>query len=143
DTNGFCVLPIPGPFTTTGPINDLNFPNEIFYFLADSTLPVNGDTAVLRLAFEAAFLGGVVPNGGTTFLRVNLKKMAGLPANTTYTVTHPYGSFQFTTDAAGVALNGSGAAFRTEDLSAPPTYFTPAAFAAATNTHMGPFLVSS
>lgn len=146
DANGLCVLPpTPAtPYTTVGPISNLNFPSEIFYFLADSTLPVaGGGTASLRLAFEAAFLAGVSPNAGNTFLRVNLKKMSKLPPSSTYTVTHPYGSFTFTTDGAGTALGGSGAAFRTEDLAAAPIDYFPPSLKAATNTHIGPFLKSA
>jgi len=148
DANGLCVLPpTPAPpFTTTGPISDLNFPNEIFYFLADSSLPVTGGaTAKLRLAFEASFLAGVSPNAGITFLRINLASIKSpLSPNSTYTVTHPYGSFTFVTDAAGGSKAAGNAAFRTEDLSAGPVdgYFPPG-LKAATNTHIGPFLKSA
>jgi len=153
DTNGLCVLPpfdltFTGPITTTGPITNANFPNEIFYFLADSTLAVAGGKgqAILRLAFEASFLPPalVTPNGAITFLRINLKSMTGLTPNSIFTVTHPYGTFTFTSDGAGSARAAGNAAFRIEDLSAGVIdgYF-PAGLQAATNTHIGPFLVSA
>jgi hypothetical protein len=150
DQNGFCVLtpqfdPLitnpPDPITTTGPINDLNFPNENFYFLADAIMNVNGDIAKLRIALEGAFLTGVAPNTGITFLRIVLKSMNGLPPNQTYTVTHPFGSFQFSTDALGSTPKANGQAFRVEDPIAPTNliYFPPDMQAAA-NTNIGPFL---
>ncbi|NJD61359.1 MAG: hypothetical protein FIA93_01390, partial [Deltaproteobacteria bacterium] len=150
DQNGFCVLtpqfdPLitnpPAPITTTGPINDLNFPNESFYFLADAIMNVNGDIAKIRIALEGAFLTGVTPNTGITFLRIVLKSMSGLPPNQTYTVTHPFGSFQFTTDGAGSTPRVNGQAFRVEDPIAPTNliYFPPD-MQAAVNTNIGPFL---
>jgi len=151
DQNPYCVVtpqfdPLitfpPDPITTTGPIDDTNFPDESFYFLADASMNVNGDQARLRLALEAAFLGGVFPGGGGVFLRVNLQQMRGLPPNRTFTVTHPFGSFQFQTDAAGNASAQGGAAFRAEDPIAPAgigNYFPPD-LQAATNTNIGPFL---
>jgi hypothetical protein len=148
DQNGFCILPAPfspltppvTAITTTGPISNTNFPVEIFYFLADSKMAVNGDTAVLRLALEAAFLGGVAPNTGITFLRVNLQRMKLTPSST-FTVTHPYGTFQFTTDATGNTPAINGQAFRLQDPLAPTNgvYFPPD-LQAATTTHIGPFL---
>jgi hypothetical protein len=148
DANGMCVLPPtpPTPYTTTGPISDLNFPSEIFYFIADSSVGVaGGGTASLRLALEAAFLGGVTPNTGITFLRINFKVQKGtLAPNSTYTVTHPYGTFTFATDGTGTPLGTGGVTFRSEDVSAGPAdgYF-PAGMQAATNTHIGPWLKSS
>ncbi|MBK5277178.1 MAG: hypothetical protein JJE30_19285 [Desulfuromonadales bacterium] len=163
DQNFFCVLtpafdPLitnpPLPITATGPIDDTNLPNEIFYFLADAKMTVGGtlggDIAVLRLALEGSF-AATVPNGpivapgnGSTFLRINLKKMIGLTPNSTFTVTHPYGTFQFTTDAAGdTVLGQAGQAFRTED---PITGAIPNVFDAllpAQTTQIGPFVIAS
>jgi hypothetical protein len=165
DQNTFCVLtpefdPLltanPLPITTTGPVNDGNMPSEIFYFLADAKMavqgPLGGDTAVLRLALEAAFfptvLNGpiVAPGNGATFMRINLKKMSGLTPLSTYTVTHPFGTFQFTTLADGTTdLGLAGQAFRVQDPFAGgvPGIFFPADMQAATNTHIGPFLVTA
>ena len=157
DQNAFCIITpefdpqvsnTPLPITTTGPINDLNFPDELFYFLAESVpIPVGnaagsaGDAVRVRFVLEAAFLGGVVPGAGFTFLRLNMKRLQGLTPNSRFTVTHPYGSFQFTTDAAGATPTVNGQGFRAED---PPVlsnfdYF-PAEMQQATTTHIGPFL---
>lgn len=132
------------PITTTGPIADNNFPDEIFYWLADSEpVPVaGGDQGILRMALEAAFLTGVSPNTGITFLRVNLKSLAGLPPNQTYTVNYPYGSFQITTNAQGIVPPVNGQAFRLEDpaLGAVPGVFFPPTMQSAATTGIGPFL---
>src|SRR5512146_1720083 len=153
DQNGFCILtPLfdpavtnpPNAITTTGPINDTNFPDESFYFIVDSTLtiwdasaapPSLTGKAVLRMALEAAFLTGVAPNTGQYFLRVNLKQIKGLTPNSTYTVTFPYGTFQFTSDGTGTASAVGGAAYRAEDF---PPLLLPAPF-----TNIGPFLRSA
>lgn len=156
DQNGFCILPPPfaaplppaTPITTTGPISDLNFPNEIFYYIVDSSLPVNGliggvntpDTAAFRMALEASFLAGVFPGGGQTFLRLNLQRMVLTP-NSTFTVTHPYGTFQFSTDAQGKTPPVNGQAYRVEDPVTPvPGVFFPPDMQQGTKTHIGPFL---
>jgi len=161
DQNNFCVLtpafdPLitnpPAPITATGPINNLNFPDENFYFLADSVFnvgPTLSGKAKLRFALEAAFLAGVVPNQGITFLRINFQKIAsGLAPNGTFTVTHPYGTFQFVSDAPGASGGAGGVfagqTFRTEDPLAPtPGIYFPADFQAATTTGIGPFLVTA
>jgi hypothetical protein len=104
------------PITTTGPISATNFPDESFYWLADvvGDLVTTAGTAKFRIRFalEGGFaLGPVQPGQQTTFIRVNLQKMAsGLVANSTYTVTTPYGVITFTTDATG-ASGGVGGVF--------------------------------
>jgi hypothetical protein len=161
DQNNFCVLtpafdPLitnpPAPITATGPINNLNFPDESFYFLADALMNVGPSLtgkARIRFALEGAFLAGVVPNQGITFLRINMQKIAaGLTPNSTFTVTHPYGTFQFTSDATGASggVGGvfAGQTFRTEDPLAPtPGIYFPPDLQAATTTGIGPFLVAS
>ena len=157
DQNTMCVLtpafdPLltatPSPITTTGPINDLNFPNEAFYFLADGLMsvgPTLSAKARIRLALEFAFLPNVVPNAGTTFLRINMSQIAsGLTPNSTYTVTHPYGSFTFTSDATGAAIPTGltkTAVFRAQDPAAPAAgIFFPPDMQAAATTNIGPFL---
>jgi hypothetical protein len=156
DQNGFCILTPPfdpavtnppSPITTTGPIADANFPDESFYFIADAIItgvgPARAEQAVLRIALEAAFLTGVTPNGGITFLRVNLKRMAGLTPGT-YTVTYPYGQFTFPVDANGDTPKVSGQAFRAEDPIAPsPGIYFPPEMRQATLTHVGPFLTAA
>jgi len=161
DQNGFCILtpnfdPAADPLTrtppgaglstitATGPINDANFPDESFYFLADSIITSpTGVKYVYRAAMEAAFLAGVSPGQGITFLRINFKKLSGLTPSSTYTVTHPYGQFTFDTDALGDSVvTTAGQAFRTEDPLAPaPGVYFPPEMAGAVTTGIGPFLV--
>lgn len=160
DQNGFCILtPLfdpavtvpPAPITPSGPISDLNFPDESFYFIADSLMdvgPAGTARARLRLALEAAFLGGVSPDTGIVFARVNMQRIpGGLTPNSTYTVTHPYGSFTFTSDDTGASLPAGispTAAYRVEDpLAASPGIYLPPDLAGATNTHLGPFLTAA
>jgi hypothetical protein len=122
-----------------------NFPSEFFYWIADSD-PINvGPSltakAILRVALEGTFLARPFGVGdGITFLRINLKKMSGLSPSSTYTVTHPFGSFNFETDAAGNTVTGlAGQAFRTEDgCGGAPCAFTQ--LLPAPTTGVGPFL---
>jgi hypothetical protein len=103
--------------------------------------PALAETAVLSMQLEVAFLTlPVAPNEGTIFLRINLQKMAGLTPNSVYTVTHPFGTFNFTTDALGDTQGPGGQAFRSEEgcFDAPCTVFTD--LLAATITNIGPFL---
>lgn len=96
--------------TTTGPIDDTNFPDESFWWIADNLILGVGQTGAGRITFryalEAAFLGAgpvVAPNTGISFLRLNLGPVSDLLPGATYTVTHPFGSFQITADGTGVA----------------------------------------
>ncbi len=98
-----------------------NFPGEFFYYVADSDKMIVGPNlnskAILRMALEGTFSLGVPdPGQQTTFLRINLKKMSGLTPGKTYTVTYPFGTFQFKTDNNGNTLTTvAGQAYRTED----------------------------
>jgi hypothetical protein len=152
DQNGMCLLPPPfdilsvpmSPITTTGPISNANFPGEGFYYSAVAILPIEtGELANLAYVLEYAFLAGVSPNTAIVFLRTDLQKMINLTPNSTYRVTHPYGTFDFTTDGIGNARGGGGVVLRQEDppggAGAPVNYFTPS-MQAATNTNIGPFL---
>jgi len=151
DQNGMCLLGPPfdpagvppiSTITTTGPVDDTNFPGESFYYSAAALLPIEGgELANLAFVLEAAFLSGVVPDGGITFLRTDLQKMRNLTPNSTYRVTHPYGTFTFTTDAAGDTTGGGGVAIRLEDGPAVPVQWLPPGMKAATNTGIGPFLL--
>jgi len=147
DQNGFCILPPefdPAfqnlPITTTGPINDNNFPGESFYYSAEAIMPIDGDEARLTFVIEAAFLAGVAPDSGIVFLRTDLVKMQGLTPNSTYRVTHPYGTFDFTTDNAGDTTGGGGVAVRLEDNAGVPAQWMPAGMKAGTITGIGPYL---
>lgn len=130
------------PITTVGPISDANFPDESFWWIADTLIQPVGQTGAGRVTFryalEAAFLGAgpvVAPNTGVSFLRLNVGPISDLVPNATYTVTHPFGTFQMTADAGGVAPR-----FRVEDPIA-PTPADPGALLPATNTNIGPFLI--
>lgn len=148
DQNGFCILPPPfdpaippmSPITATGPVNDANFPDESFYYSAEAIFPIDGDTARLTFVIEAAFLGGVMPDGGIVFLRTDLQKMQGLAGNSTYRVTHPYGTFTFTTDNVGDTTGGGGVAVRQEDTAGGPAQWLPPGMKAGTVTGIGPYL---
>jgi len=104
-----------------------NFPDESFYYAANSNrIPVGTGTsqASLRMVLEAAFLTGTPEVGqNMTFLRINLPRMAGLTPNSTYTVTYPFGTFTFATDAAGNTI-GIQATRIEEGCAAAPCDFT-------------------
>ncbi len=150
----FCVLPLVPPlepnFDPALPVVfPTNYPSELFFWIADSDVmsvgPTGAGKAILRMALEGAFAsadGNPAPNQQITFLRINLKKMSGLTPNSTYTVTYPFGTFQFTTDAAGdTVIATAGQAFRTEDSSFIPGDF--ASLLPATTTGIGPFLTDA
>jgi hypothetical protein len=152
DQNPMCVLPpefvLPaGALITPGPatgITALNFPIEAFYFLADNLQDVGPTLAskfVLRMALEGAFFPAVAPGAQTTFIRINLKALHGLTPNSTFVVTHPYGTFTFQTDALGNnAPRINGQSFRAQDgCAAPPCGLFDQLLPAPT-TNMGPFL---
>jgi hypothetical protein len=151
DQNGFCLLtPLfdpaitnpPAPITTTGPVNDTNLPAEAFYYSANALLNIEASNELARLDFvlEYAFLTGVVPNTGIVFLRTDLQKMRNLTPNSTYRVTHPYGTFTFTTDGAGNTTGGGGVAVRQEDPSGTAANYMPPLMQSAAITNIGPFL---
>jgi hypothetical protein len=135
------------PITTTGPISDANFPGEGFYYSAVSfPMPIEGGggkkNALLIYVLEFAFLGGVYPDTAVTFLRTDLTQMKGLPPLTHYRVTHPYGTFDFETDALGTTING-GNAIRFEDQPGTVFNYLPPLFKSGFNTGIGPFLRNS
>ncbi len=149
-----CVLPLVPPlepnFNPALPVVfPTNYPSELFFWIADSDVMSVGPTgvgkAILRMALEGAFAsadGGPAANQQITFLRVNLKKMSGLTPNSIFTVTYPFGNFQFTTDALGdTVIATAGQAFRTEDSSFIPGDF--ASLLPATTTGIGPFLTDA
>src|SRR6185295_19681668 len=70
---------------------------EAFYFNAGAALPINGSgTAKLVLAQEAVS----APSGPAAFMRVRVD-LTGAAPNTTYAVTHPFGTMSITTNATG------------------------------------------
>jgi hypothetical protein len=73
--------------------------DEGFWWSAESAMTVGGTDALLVLAKEAA-LG---ENGGPiSFGRLRVR-LFGLNPNTTYKITHPYGTLKLRTNAAGDA----------------------------------------
>ncbi|GFO59625.1 hypothetical protein GMST_19500 [Geomonas silvestris] len=154
DQNGFCILPPPfdpltsvplSPITTTGPINSTNLPAEGFYYSAGALMNIEGgEKARLDFVLEYAFLSGVAPTLGQTFLRTDLAKMSKglLTPNSTYRVTHPYGSFTFRSDATGKSINDgpNGVTVRLEDQIGVNADYFPPLFQAAPNTNIGPYL---
>ena len=118
-----------------------NFPGEFFYAVADSALVTTPgcagttpSTAMLRVALEGSFGGGVPAAGDqTTFGRIRVIVKSGLCPFTPYTFETPYGAFSFTTDGnggfgrnAGTTDVGCGAApcnFRDALVSGPASSF--------------------
>ncbi|MFZ3043679.1 MAG: CHRD domain-containing protein [Minisyncoccia bacterium] len=133
-----------------------NFPQEFFYYIADANTTTIGPAqknVAFRIALEGSTLGALTPANLLTFLRINFRisKPEQLVPNSTYTFTHPFGSFTCTTDALGSIAgcidangggNGGAQAFRVEDIAGPPisaaTIIT--ALIPATNTGVDTFL---
>jgi len=146
ENNGKCVLLADATFNPALPVTfPANFPGEAFYYIADSSPisigPAGAGRARLRLALEGAFGAGTAAAGQQmTFLRINLSRTTGLEPGKTFTVTHPFGTFTFTSDATGSAIaGGAGQAFRTQDgCAGPPCDFT--ILLPATATRISTFL---
>ena len=89
----FCFLGAQLPDPTKPPSVPNNFPEEMFYWDADASMPTNnGGQAFMRLGLEGAFLPGpgVVDGQQVTFGRIRFR-LDNLKAGATYTITHPYG----------------------------------------------------
>jgi hypothetical protein len=72
-----------------------NFPDEFFFFNANSTMDVNGGRALLVLALEGAFLNGpVVAGDQMVFARLRIRVDIPAPGGT-YRVIHPFGVEEF------------------------------------------------
>ena len=154
DQNGLCILPPPfDADPVTDPIGTVAsgiFPDEAFYYSAFAANEAGnpalkftiegGEVVVFGYVLEFAFLSGVVPDTAITFLRTDLQKMRNLTANATYRVTHPYGTFEFQTDASGVTID-AGPGIRFEDQPGSIANYLPPLFKAAPNTNIGPFLI--
>jgi hypothetical protein len=153
DANGFCVLPpafdLASPLRvpiSSGPASVLtpqNFPAEVFYFLADvsaSLGPTRKTKFALRTALEGAFTPVVADGNQVTFIKITLQPMSGLKPSSTYTVTHPYGSFTFSTYSSGATRPGPGNQLSSarDGCAEAPCAFTELLPAAATK--LGPFL---
>lgn len=134
DTNPLCGF-LPG--TVPDPSIPIsfpdNFPDEAFYFRADSTLTLTGGPragtgkAALTLALEGAFLNAVQPGDQQVFARQRIFVTNG-PANSTLTFKEPYGTITVDTDSTGKGRI-------TEDISpAVGNFLTPL------KGNLGPFL---
>ncbi|MGD9750584.1 MAG: choice-of-anchor D domain-containing protein [Acidimicrobiia bacterium] len=108
-----CIV-LTDPFYAGGPVIGLpsfdNFPEEYFYFVADSdVVPTPGCGAIppgdvfVRMAHEAAFGGpdgAPVDGDQMVFGRLRIRG-SGMCPNTVYTFTHPYGQTSLLTDGNG------------------------------------------
>jgi hypothetical protein len=106
-----------------------NWPGEIFYFLAGSTIDIpGGGRLVATLGLESAFANGA-PRAGdqVVFGRIRFTGR-GMPPDTTFTITHPYGKDTVTSDA-------DGAVKFVEDVGV-----APGQFGAALNSRVSTFL---
>jgi hypothetical protein len=127
DPNCVAAAPLPDP---SQPISfPDNFPDEMFYQLADSTITLpGGGKAVSSFNLEGAFGGGVPKaNDQIVFGRVRFF-YKGLQPDKTYRITHPYGVDELTADS-------SGAIRFTEDGG-----LSIGQFGEALNSRIGPFL---
>jgi hypothetical protein len=108
-----------------------NFPDEAFYQLADSTITdaaIPNLKAVSSFNLEAAFGGGTAKaSDQIVFGRVRFF-YKGLPKDTKFRITHPYGVDELTSD-------GTGAIRFTEDGG-----LSIGQFGEALNSRVGPFL---
>ncbi len=116
-TDTRCVVLADAGFDPARPVSfPTNFPSEFFYSIVDSaqiaTPGCSGTrrgTISMRFALEGAFANGrVVAGDQMTFGRIRLTITSGLCANSQYTVTHPFGQLNVTTDAAGSIARNQG-----------------------------------
>src|SRR5436309_6034185 len=94
------ALAVPDP---TKPVSfPDNFPLDLFYSRAISTITVGTIKAVLNDQFEGSFANGslVIPGDQVVFGRVRVRILGGTPGGT-YTITHPYGVEVLQADAVG------------------------------------------
>ncbi len=131
------ALAIPDP---TRPISfPDNFPVELFYSRAISTITVGTIKAVLNDQFEGSFANGAVALAGdqVVFGRVRVRILGGAPGGT-YTVTHPYGTEVLQADSLGTANFTQDSARIPAGLGGPVLAFgTPLA-----TGRIGPFLTA-
>ena len=103
DQNGFCLLPgvYVYPANRTA-ISAANFPDESFYYMADTSGTSPGGTINLILyeaAVEAGFIGAVTDGGQAAFTRIRIRADVTVPG--TYRVIHPYGEQTYEVSAIG------------------------------------------
>src|SRR3954454_16487487 len=134
-----CIAPAGAHFDPAKPLSlestdpaANNFPDEFFYF--DSTSVTKNAGPVTRLLvennLEGAFANGAPALGDQmAFSRFRVKVDDGLKPSTTYTIVHPYGTADVTTDPRATGF------FVTRGVP-----LAPLAFAAALRSRLGPFL---
>ncbi len=134
--NYMCTLiPEPGVFDDTQPlIFPANWPSELFWFLAETTIPAGAVAGysldVYVAGIEAAFAGGPPLDGDqSSFSRIRIR--ASVPVAGTYTITHPYG-----VDTVVVTTPGRRAINLTRDIG----IGAPGNFTGALGGDVGPFL---
>lgn len=130
------LLPAPGIFDDTLPmVFPDNWPDEAFWFLAETTIPNNAagygmDAYVAGI--EAAFAGGNPLDGDQiSFARIRMR--INVPVAGTYTITHPYG-----VETVNVTTPGRRAINITRDIGVGVA----GNFSGALNGAIGPFLRS-
>jgi hypothetical protein len=123
DSNGFCAVTMSGVPNPTAPVVfPTNFPEEFFYFEANTS----AGTTLYYAALKGAFFNGPVSDGDQmVFARIRIRDTAA--PDGMYTVTHPYG-------VDTIVAAGGGVNF-TEDIGTIPGIFT-----MALTGRVGPFL---
>ena len=112
-----------------------NFPDEILYSRAISTMTVGPMKVTYVAALEGAFANGApVPGDQVVFARIRCRIVGATPGGT-YTFTHPYG-------VDVVQADGLGLVFFTEDVGIVPIGLLPTAFNLALGGRVGPFLTA-
>jgi hypothetical protein len=82
---------------------------EGFYNNATAKLNTRGGgKAVMVLSLEGAYAGTVANRDEIVFSRIRFTDSGGLRANTMYTVTHPFGVDDYTTDSSGKIVKNQG-----------------------------------
>ncbi|MDI9779001.1 Ig-like domain-containing protein [Pseudomonas putida] len=129
------LLPEPGVFDDTLPlVFPDNWPSEMFWFLAETSIPAVGNSGYALDAYvagiEAAFAGGNPVDGDQqSFARIRLR--VSVPTAGTYTITHPYG-----VETVNVTTPGRRAINITRDIG----IGAPGNFTGALNGAIGPFI---
>jgi len=128
EASDLCAAP-PIPDLNQPVAFDANFPDEFFYQIDSADITGSGgENFLAEFAVEGAFASAVQQGDQMVFGRVRYRKDAGLKANTTYKVTHPFGTDTVEADAAGHV-------FVTQDVGV-----APGDFKTVMNSRVGPFL---
>ncbi|MFJ2985370.1 MULTISPECIES: Ig-like domain-containing protein [unclassified Pseudomonas] len=129
------LLPEPGIYDDALPlVFPDNWPPEMFWFLAEATIPAVGNSGYELDAYvaglEAAFAAeNPVDGDQQSFARIRIR--VSVPTAGTYTITHPYG-----VETVNVATPGRRAINITRDIG----IGAPGNFSGALNGALGPFL---